>query len=38
MKKERTMSKDTKTVAKTDTTVVDLNNLPTLPTEITWNS
>ena len=28
------MSKDTKTVAKTDTTV-DLNNLPTLPTEIT---
>ena len=28
------MSKDTKTVAKTDTTV-DLNNLPTLPPEIT---
>ena len=33
MKKERTMSKDTKTVAKTG--IIDLDNLPTLPTEIT---
>ena len=33
MKKEYNMSKDTKTVAKTG--IIDLDNLPTLPTEIT---